>query len=131
MLYVIHRQNSDLQYQNGQNRIVHLVSKVGAAIQSSAGRTWAFSDGNAGARFCNNLNQIDNYVDWTAVEAKYWSDPTVKERKQAEFLVYESFPWPAFVEIGVIRQELAREVESLIQNADHQPKVVVKPGLYY
>ena len=134
MLYVIHRRNSDLQYQSGQDRIVHLVSKVGVAIQSSAGRAWAFSDGNAGARyarFCNNLDEIDEYVDWTAVRATSWSDPTVKERKQAEFLVYESFPWTAFMGIGVIRQELAREVESLIQNADHQPKIVVKPEWYY
>lgn len=131
MLYVIHKRNSELTFQEGQDRIVHLVAKVGGAINSVEEQPWAFSDGNAGARyarFCNNLAEIDNYVDWNAVGATYWSDPTVKERKQAEFLVYESFPWSSVVEIGVIQRELASEVETVIENADHQPKVVVKPG---
>jgi hypothetical protein len=82
MLYVIHRRNTELTYQGGQDRIVHLVSKIGLALQSCPGRPWAFSDGNAGAyyaRFSNNLAQFNQYVDWNAVVAKYWSDPTVKE----------------------------------------------------
>ncbi len=134
MLYVIHRRNADLTYHGGQDRIVHLVSKIGVAIQSCSGRPWAFSDGNAGAdyaRFSNDLSQFDQYVDWNAVGAMYWSDPTVKERKQAEFLMYESFPWTSVLGVAAIRQDIAAEVQQLLANADHQPQVVSKPKWYY
>jgi len=134
MLYVIHRRNADLAYHGGQDRIVHLVARIGAAIQSCPGRQWAFTDGNAGspfARFCNDLAQFDQYVDQSAVGAKYWSDPTVKERKQAEFLMYESFPWTSVVGIAAIRQDIATEVQQILRNADHQPQVVSKPEWYY
>ena len=134
MLYVIYRQNAELAYQKGQERIIHLVAQIGGAIAGAAGRPWAFSDGNAGARyarFCNNLDDIDSYVDWNAIRAKYWSDPTVKERKQAEFLVHGSFPWSSILGIGVRRQELANEVQQILADAEHQPRVIVKPEWYY
>jgi len=114
MLYVIHRRNSELSYQGGQERIVHLVSRIGIAIQQSEGRPWAFTDGNAGARytrFSNDLAQFPDFVDWNAVQATYWSDPTVKERKQAEFLVHQRFPWAGIGAIGTIHQQVAEEVQ--------------------
>lgn len=134
MLYVIHRRNSELTYQGGQDRIVHLVSRIDIAIRNSAGRPWAFSDGNAGARyarFSNDLAQFDEFVDWNAVQATYWSDPTVKERKQAEFLVHQRFPWSGFLAIGVINQSVADEVQGLLASQDHCPTVVVKRDWYY
>lgn len=111
MLYVIHCRNAELTYQAGQDRIVHLVSRIDIAIENAAGRPWAFSDGNAGARyarFSNDLSQFDHFVDRNAVHATYWSDPTVKERKQAEFLVHQQFPWTGFLTIGVINQKRGR-----------------------
>ncbi|MDA8564293.1 DUF4433 domain-containing protein [Mariniblastus sp.] len=134
MLFVISSRNADLTYQHGQDRIVHLVSKIGVGIRTAGDRSWAFSDGNAGARyarFCNNLEQIDDYVDWNSVGAHYWSDPTTKERKQAEFLVYDSFAWNSIIGIGAIQQEVADEVQTMIANVDHKPEIVVKPGWYY
>ena len=134
MLYVINRRNSELTYHGGQDRIVHLVSKIGVAIHSCPGRPWAFSDGNAGAqyaRFCNDLTKFDEYVDENAVSAKYWNDPTVKERKQAEFLMYESFPWASVLGIAAIRQDIANEVQQILLHADHQPWVAVEPQWYY
>ena len=83
MLFVIHKRNEELDYKGGQDRIVHLVSRIGLAVEAAGDEPWAFSDGNAGARyarFCNNLDQIDEYVNWSAVDAHYWSDPTVEER---------------------------------------------------
>ena len=134
MLFVIDRRNADLDYQGGQDRIVHLVSKIGMAVEAAGDRPWAFSGGNAGAdytQFCNNLDQINDYVRWEDVNAKYWSDPTVKDRKQAEFLVHQSFPWSSIIGVGAINQPVADEVSALLQNVDHKPKVVVKPGWYY
>lgn len=134
MLYVIHRRNAELTYQGGQERIVHLVSQIGLAIQASEGRPWAFSDGNAGARyarFSNDLAKFDELVDWKAVEARYWSDPAIKERKQAEFLVYQKFPWTAVGAIGVVNQSVADAVGELIGSHANCPKIVVKPLWYY
>lgn len=134
MLYVIHRRNRELIYQGGQERIVHLVSQIGVAIQAAEERPWAFSDGNAGAkyaRFSNDLARFDELVDWKAVDARYWSDPTIKERKQAEFLVYQKFPWTAFGAIGVANRRVAGAVGELLGSHVHCPKLVVKPDWYY
>ena len=134
MLYVIHRRNAELTYQGGQDRIVHLVSRLGVAIQNAAGRPWAFSDGNAGARyarFSNDLAQFDEFVDWNAVQATDWSDSTVKERKQADFLVHQRFPWTGFFAIGVIDQSVADEVQRILALQDHCPTVAVKRDWYY
>jgi hypothetical protein len=119
MLYVINKRNADLDYRDGQDGIVHLVSKIGKAVDAAEDRPWAFSDGNAGAdytQFCNNLDEIDDYVNWNAVKADFWMDPTVKERKQAEFLVYESFPWSSIVGVGAINQSVADKVDALLKN---------------
>jgi hypothetical protein len=134
MLYVIHRRNSELSYQGGQERIVHLVSRINIAIQHSEGRPWAFTDGNAGARytrFSNDLAQFDDFVDWNAVQATYWSDPTVKERKQVEFLIHQKLPWSGIGGIGVYDQRVAAEVQRLLAALAHRPSVAVKRGWYY
>ena len=113
MLYVIARGNSELSYHGGQERIVHLVSRIGVAIHQAEGRPWAFTDGNAGARytqFSNDLEKLDQLVDWNAVQATDWSDPARKERKQAEFLVYQRFPWAGIHEIATINRNVAEEV---------------------
>ena len=50
MLYVIYRgNNSELEYKDGQQRIVHLVATVQAAVDVAGDGRWAYSDGNAGA----------------------------------------------------------------------------------
>ncbi|MDB2687026.1 DUF4433 domain-containing protein [Mariniblastus sp.] len=134
MLYVINKKNLKLDYRGGQDRIVHLVSRIGLAVDAAGERPWAFSDGNAGAsypRYCDNLDEIDDYVNWDHVNAKFWMDPVVEDRKQAEFLVFESFPWHSIFGIGAINQTVANEVNSLLQNVDHKPEVIVKPSWYY
>jgi uncharacterized protein CbrC (UPF0167 family) len=134
MLYVIHRRASELNYQGGQERIVHLVSQIDIALEHAGGFPWAFTDGNAGARytrFSNDLSQLDNLVDWDAVEAPYWSDPTVKDRKQAEFLTHQKFPWTAVNSIGVYNQSVATDVQRLLNLQNHQPEVTVKQDWYF
>ena len=134
MLYVIHRRNPELSYTGGQDRIVHLVSRVGMAIKSSGNGPWAFSDSNAGARyarFSNDLAEFDEFVDKDAIQATNWSDPAVKERKMAEFLVFRSFPWAAVVGIGVIGDKIRQEVEEHLSTHEHRPKVLVKRDWYY
>src|ERR1022692_3112189 len=60
-----------------------------------------------------------------------WRDLFVKERKQAEFLVEESFPWELIERIGVIDEKIAERVASILREAGHRPKIVVAPRWYY
>jgi len=138
MLYMIHMKNDELKFQGGQESIVHLVASMDEAIVEAGEHPWAFSDGNAGARytqFSNDTNQLPTFVNWNAVNTTWWSgsniDPAIKDKKQAEFLVQNSFPWEAFRGIGVINESIRKEVEEILENADHQPKVLVKRDWYY
>jgi hypothetical protein len=134
MLYVIDRRNTQLQYQGGQREIVHLVSTVETAIEVAEGRPWAYSDGNAGAfytKFYADLRRLTQLVDWDAVSAKNWAEPAVKNRKQAEFLVHDTFPWTAFHEIGVVDQAVADQVRAALRSAVHRPRTRVHPEWYY
>lgn len=134
MLYVIDRRSAELQYREGQRHIVHLVSSVQVAVASASNRPWAYSDGNAGAYytcFYNNLNQMDNVLDWEAIRAAHWSDPAVKEKKQAEFLVHDHYPWECIHEIGVHNERVATRIVGILAAASHHPRVSVRPDWYY
>ena len=60
---------------------------------------------------------------------QYWQD--FKEEKQAEFLAFESVNWTSIQQIGVKTQDVANDVIALLQNMQHKPEVVVRPGWYY
>jgi hypothetical protein len=105
MLYVIHRANHpELTYQGGQEPIIHLeadLHKVVAWAKTNH-RRWAFSLSNAGAtyaQFRSRVNQLHE-VNWPAVSAVDFRAADVKEGKQAEFLVLDSFPWNRVERIG-------------------------------
>lgn len=134
MLYVIYRRNTKLRYHGGQRDIIHLVSTVEAAIEVAQGRPWAFSDGNAGADYTDfyaDLGQMAEIVDWDAVQARDWRDPAIQEKKQAEFLVHDSFPWTAFHEIGVVDQAVADQVHAALRSAVHKPSIRAHGEWYY
>jgi ssDNA thymidine ADP-ribosyltransferase, DarT len=52
----------------------------------------------------------------------------VKEAKQAEFLVYGSFPWTLVRIIGVISEKIAERVCEIVSVSNHQPDVQVQTG---
>ena len=138
MLFKIWRCDGDLAYKGGQDKIIHLVSTVDFAVKAAAGRPWAFSDGNAGAeytQFRSDLSELPTFVNWNAVNAKWWrgpnTDPSVMSKKMAEFLVHDSFPWTAIAAIGVIRHSIATELQAILANANYKPQIVVKPEWYY
>lgn len=136
MLYLLHRGNHpDLDYRGGQHPIVHLVADLrrAAGWAESNNRPWAFSTCNAGAGyavFCKSLDDLVQ-VNWPAVAATHWQDPVVKEGKQAEFLMYESFPWELIERIGVLDAGVKSKVEAAIHSAGHKPVVTVERGWYY
>jgi ssDNA thymidine ADP-ribosyltransferase, DarT len=136
MLYVLHRSNLlDLDYCEGQEPIIHFQADLGSVIEwaEKDGRPWAFTDGNAGsycAAFYNDLANLE-VIDWNAIAATDWRDPLVKEAKQAEFLVLDSFPWDLVQKVGVIDRRTLDRVSRIIENAPHKPLVSVQRDWYY
>jgi ssDNA thymidine ADP-ribosyltransferase, DarT len=136
MLYLIHRANHpELAYRGGQGPIVHLEADLKATVAwaESRGRRWAFTLSNAGARyteFCNDLDDLDE-VDWAAVANDNFRSPEVKEGKQAEFLVHEAFPWNLIRRIGVRSNRIRARVLEELGGAEHRPPVAVRPDWYF
>ena len=134
MLYVISKQNHrELTYRGGQEPIVHMEADLRRAVAwaDSQSRRWAFTTSNAASYavedYCD-LSQLDK-VDWSAVEAQFWSD--CQDEKQAEFLMERSFPWELIERIGVHSQEIRDRVRAAMREAGHQPVAEITPGWYY
>jgi len=136
MLYLLHMGNHpELDYRGGQRPILHLAADLRRAVQWAEAnhRPWAFSDMNAGAGYANffkNLDDLDK-INWPAVSATDWRDPVVKDGKQAEFLVYESFPWELVEGVGVLDAGMQQQVNQVLRNVAHKPLVTVQQGWYY
>ena len=136
MLFVIHKGNHpDLTYHGGQTEIVHLEADLHEVVAwaDSHDVRWAFSLANAGAyyaEFRTGLNELPA-LDWEAIEATDFRDPHVKEGKQAEFLVHQSFPWELVRRLGVHTPSMANRVERAVRAALHKPEIAVQPAWYY
>lgn len=115
MLYVVNRGHAD--YSGGQTEIVHLRSTVQTAI--ALGQPWAFTDRHADVAHALYFDELSSLaeVDWSVMPLTYWSDPQkpeVKEKRQAEFLVHQQFPWTSVLEIGCMTQGIATHVKTLL-----------------
>lgn len=133
MLYLIHMRNAELDYKGGQGPIVHLKADLHDAVAwaQANGRRWAFTLSNAGSRYFEDRADLARLgeIDWDAVEARQWSG--CKERKQAEFLVEESFPWHLIERIGVYSGAINTQVAHALPVGGHRPPVAVLPAWYY
>lgn len=136
MLYVISQANHpDLAYRGGQGPIVHLEADLHTVVAraDAAGRRWAVTLSNAGsayAQFRTGLAALEE-IGWDAVASLDFRDADVKERKQAEFLVRGNFPWSLVERIGVQTAPIAQQVADIIRNADHRPRIEIRPDWYY
>jgi ssDNA thymidine ADP-ribosyltransferase, DarT len=136
MLFVIHcANNPELAYRGGQQPIIHIEADLRRVVQwAEAGRRrWAFSLSNAGAYytiFRATMDEIDE-IKWDAVAARDFRQPDIKEGKQAEFLIHQSFPWNLVDQVGVYSQVVGQQVVRAMKGADHRPLVKVKRDWYY
>lgn len=138
MLYVIFRSNHpNLAYKEGQDPIVHLELDLDATVQwaEQAGKKWAFTDRNAATRytlFFRDLSEL-NKVPWDHVKNNYWSEPDIKDGKQAEFLVEQFCPWSLVNRIGVKNQETYGKVINLLPSGSSitNPTVEIISSWYY
>lgn len=136
MLYLIHRANHPaLAYRGGQAPIVHLVASLRKTVRwaKDSRLRWAFTLSNAGAAHFEDRCTLDDldHIDWDAVQATDWRDPTVKEHKQAEFLVENRFAWHLISRIGVMNEGTRRQVAEALTGSEHQPRVEVERNWYY
>ena len=136
MLYILYMANHpNLTYQGGQRPIVHLQADLYKTVEwaDDNRRRWAISDRNAGIYVAGFFNSLDGLgkVDWHAVAATDFRDPVVKEGKQAEFLMHESFPWELIEHIGTMDPGMKAQTEQAIRSAVHKPLVNVRRGWYY
>jgi ssDNA thymidine ADP-ribosyltransferase, DarT len=140
MLYLLWQGNHpNLTYRGGQGPIVHLEADLRGSVfwAQQNNRRWAFTLSNAGAYYFEdrcNLDQLHE-INWDAVRATRWSGrgiaESVKEGKQAEFLIHQSFPWDLVERVGVYSRAVVQQVADAMQGADHRPMVEIKRDWYY
>jgi hypothetical protein len=136
MLWVIHCANHpELAYRGGQQPILHLEADLHKVVEWAEAneRRWAFSLSNAGAVYTQFRTGVDRLgdINWNAVSASDFRPADIKEGKQAEFLVHQSFPWDLVEKIGIHSEGIATKVSAAIQGAAHRPQIEVKRGWYY
>ena len=133
MLYVI---------QNGYNRvaptpaatIVYCVTSVQKIIDQQL--DFVFTDGHAVDRFTtqytpSDMVNLDNIIDWSAVEAKYWKDERdldLKRRKEAEFLVDGDIAYSGILGYFVYNQDAK---DQIISYGVSKVQVHIKPTYYF
>jgi hypothetical protein len=136
MLYIFSKGNHpDLSYTGGQEPIVHLQADMNACVQwaKQNGKPIAFSTSDAGSRtadFYNKKKDLDK-VDWDAVGARWFTDSGVRERKQAEFLVFDWFPWSLVEHVGVFDQNRATLAKQAISANTHRPTISIENSWYF
>lgn len=139
MLYLIYQRNAELSYKGGQDPIVHLEADLHAAVKwaEQNKRRWAFTLSNAGARYFEDRSKLSQLSDinWDAVKARKWSgngiSRSIKEGKQAEFLIESSFPWHLVERIGVCSQTNVAPASRAMRSAVHRPTIEIKHDWYY
>lgn len=136
MLYLFHRDNHpELTYHGGQGPIAHLEADLREAVvwAENRGCRWAFSLSNAGAAYTEFRNRLDQLgeVDWVAVAATDFREKQVQERKQAEFLMREFFPWHLVRRIGVQSPSIQNRVLRELSGSGHRPVVEIRRDWYY
>lgn len=134
MLYLIYRANHDeLQYQGGQDSILHLQADLYKTIEwaKQFSRKWVFTTSSAASKYFDDYSNMAelSLIEWDAVNARDWTE--CREKKQAEFLIEYSFPWHLITYIGVKNEVDFKKVASILQYNPHQPRIEIKPQWYY
>lgn len=135
MLYFAHTGNPLSPFVGTQADLVHLVSHVDMVVDS--GCSFAIADRNATlvlAEFSDDRDDLDGLVDWTLQDQRYWhptsSKPDRMERRMAEFLVHDSVPVAAIIELVAMNDSAAESVRDILAGYD-DIEIHVKRDWYY
>lgn len=136
MLFIFYKKNHpDLPYKGGQEPIVHLQADMNACAKwaNQNGKPIAFSTSNAGsftADFYKQQKDLDK-IDWDSVNARWFTDSGVRERKQAEFLMHDWFPWSLVEHVGVFDQNTLKLAKRAIAIGTNDPTIGIENGWYF
>lgn len=121
---------------NTQPNIIYLVSSVEKVVNENS-LSWCFTDGHGVdqlTEYYDDPKELVN-IDWGIIAAWDYRDTLAdndrKRRKQAEFLVHESFPIDLIDKIGVYGSEQKQSVESILAQHPYKMPVVVEKKWYY
>ena len=136
MLSIIwYANHSNLTYRGGQGPIIHLEADLRRVVRwaESNGRQWAFSLANARAAYTQFRNRLDQFdeLNWNAIAATDFRPPDIKDAKQSEFLIHQSFPWHFVERIGVHSLSMAPKTATAMRGATHRPRIEVRSDWYY
>jgi len=137
MLYLLYKGNHvDIEYRDGQEPIIHLVADLSKTVEwANANQLrWALTDSNAGARYFEDYTDLCDIekLDWDSINATQWSSRDIKEKKQAEFLIENRFPWSLIEEIGVFSYVQQQQVsEAICIDSKKLPLVRIQQTWYY
>ncbi len=130
MLYVIWKGFNNVKNIK-QEDIVYIVSSV--QKMTDLGVNYKFTDGHAVAGLSNfytkeSINEIETLLDWEAIKATDWkSEPDLKRKKEAEFLVLGDITYDAvlgYIVYNPIAQEKMQQIEK-------NKQTIVKPEYYF
>lgn len=134
MLYAIHMGRVQ-NYTDGQAPVLHLLSSVETVIEHNL--SFVFTDGHAEiaySKFYDNMQRLDQ-IDWDVMRADYWNDTDDdgdrKRRRQAEFLVYRSFPVSLVAGICVYSETQVDAVKQIVGKYGLQIPVAERRNWYY
>lgn len=136
MLFVIYCANHpELTYKGGQDAIIHLEADLLEVVQwcDTKGVRWAFSLSNAGARYTEFRSDLNALIelDWEAIMERDFRDPDIKERKQAEFLVHDFFPFDLIKRIGVRIESTRFLARQALAGTKYAPPVEIRTEWYF
>src|SRR6185437_3399971 len=133
MLYVIQHGYNGVNIA-GPHDIVYCITSI-AAIEA-CGMEYIFTDGHAvdglsSFYLSSDLENIENVVDFKAVNISNWIDEKdldLKRRKEAEFLVLGDVPATAILGFIVYDDETKNQI---IQLSGNEMKIIVRPNYYF
>lgn len=140
MLYLLFRGNHpDITFKGTQEDIIHLESSLLETVKwaKQNSKRWVFTTTNAGTYFFEDYNKLKDLdkLNWNAINSIQWSGPgintSIKEHKQAEFLIEEHFPWQLVSSIGVLNNNAYNKIHRILNRAHYKPPLYVKPDWYY
>jgi hypothetical protein len=134
MLYNIHTGHRGIQ-QRGNDEIVILVSSLPRL--TADGIRFVFADRHARlatAEFFDDMGDLDR-IDWKILQRRDFSrdddDLGKMERYQAETLVHRHLPVSSLAAIACYNSREQDRIESLVQDASLDLRVIRQPGWYF
>lgn len=124
-------------YNEGQEPLIYLATRLDDV--QSAGSPFVFTDGHGLAAFTQWFEHPADLgrVDWDLVGERYWRDKPDdndrKRRKQAEFLIWQSLPWPAIQFVATYNEAARQRAAKVLTQFPHrhQPLLQIMRSLYY